>query len=411
MKNIFKNIENIEILIERDDLFSEMISSGTFDLEDSRRMNGGNFQYPLQEILLAWLIGWIYGSHTYGEIAFDAETKLSLMKRFFPYENGAPGRSTIARTVGIIDPNSLENLLKETVINIQKRIAKNKDNEDRLQTIAIDGKTNCGARKTTTNSNPLHIVGAFDTKLGIILTQTVVPEKANEIIAIKSILKKIYIKDYTVTIDAMGTQKEITKLIRKRGANYILAVKGNQKMVHIALMAFFEKPKNQERCEQFMTSFKGHGRNEKYECYVMGDVLNELPWLANRGWTDLKSMIKIVHFQTSKGGLTTSSERYFITNLTPDATKIFHAIRSHWGIESMHWTLDVTFDEDNRIVWNRTIAQNESIIRRIAFNLLTVLRAALKKPTRKDFPTYHEVQKRLYLDDDMLESLLLSAFK
>jgi len=411
MKKHISKFENIEILNEREDLFDEILEEGQFIFTDLRRQNGGNLQYPLMEILFIWLAGWIYGSQTYEKIALDAELKISFFKRFFPFNNGIPKKSTIARVIGVIEPKKLEKLLLLVVQKIQQAIQEKMFKPDRLQTIALDGKTNCGARKTESDLNSLHIVGAFNTQLGIMLTQSVVPDKKNEIIALKSIILDLEVTGYTLTIDAMGTQKEITELIRSKGANYILSVKGNHKMVHLAIITFFSKKENLKKCDFYATSFKGHGRSESYECYIMTEALQELPWLENRGWIDLRSIIMVKHFQTLKDGIVLTSVRYFITNLNETAEKIFYAIRSHWMIESSHWTLDVTFNEDNRIVWKRTIAENESILRRMVFNLLTVFRESFRKPTSKNLPTYGAIQRRLFLDDNAMENLLLSYFK
>ena len=411
MKKCIQKIENLEVLQEREDLFTEILEEGKILLKDSRRTNGGNLKYLLIEVIFVWLVGWIYGSQTYEKIAMDAAFKLTFLRKFLPFENGSPAKSTIARLVGLIDPECLEELLHIVVNKIQKAAEENIAKNDELKTIALDGKTNCGAQKTANDLNSLHIVGAFNTQLGIMLTQMVVPAKKNEITAIKNIVSYLKIAGYTITIDAMGTQKAITQLIRDRQANYIFSVKGNHKMVHLALIAFFSKEENLQKCDVYTAEFKGHGRKEMYECYVMNDALKALSWLKNRGWADLNSVIMVKHFEILEDGIIKVSVRYFITNLNETAKKIFYAIRSHWMIESSHWTLDVTFNEDNRIVWKRTVAKNESTLRRIVFNLLTVLRQSFKKSTSKNLPTYGAVQRKLFMDDVLMERLLLSVFK
>ena len=411
MKINVTKIKNLEILEEREELFNEIISEGSLAFRDTRRLHGGNVKYPLMEILFVWLVCWIYGSQTYEKIAIDAELKLPFLRQFFPFRYGAPKKSTIARVVGLIEPKKLNQLLELVSQKIRRTVEEKSADNDQLKTIALDGKTNCGARKTEKHQNFLHIVGAFDTQLGIMLTQTVVPTKTNEITAIKTIISNLEISGYTITIDAIGTQKLITRMIRGRGANYIFSVKNNHKMVYLAVTAFFSKEENLKKCNTYTVEFKGHGRKEKYECYVLKNALNDLPWLKDRGWIDLNSVVMVRHFETLKDNTIKSSVRYFMTNLNENADQIFYAIRSHWKIESSHWTLDVTFNEDNRIIWNRTMAENESTLRKIVFNLLTVLRESFRKPTSKNLPTYGAVQRRLFLQDDMMKNLLLSAFK
>lgn len=400
-----KKIENIEILTERDELFNEMISNGTLKLEDPRRKNGGNIRYLLEEILLVWLCGLICELYTYTDIEWNAALKISFFRRFYPYKYGTPSRCTIARIIAVLNPKVLESLLRETIKNLPKV-----SSGDALETIAIDGKTNRGTQKTDDLQSALHVVSAFDTNQGITLAQEIVPAKRNEIIAIKTILPRLDIKDKTITIDAMGTQKDIAQMIRDQGANYILAVKENQKTVFLAVEVFFNKKENQEKFITYQETNNGHGRSEIRTCQAVGNVMDELPWLIHEGWADFQTIIKVTN-QCTKKGITTLAIRYFMTNLAPDAEKLAHAIRSHWGIESMHWTIDVSFREDDRIVWNRNLAQNESTARRIILNMLKGFRETFKKPNSKNLPTFNLLRKILFQDQDMMESLLRSTFK
>lgn len=400
-----KKIENIEVLIEREELFNEMITNKTLNLEDPRRKNGGNIRHLLEEILLVWLCGLICELYTYTDIEWNAALQISFFRRFYPYKYGAPSRCTIARLIAVLDPKVLESLLQESIKNVRKTSPGGE-----LQTIAIDGKTNRGTQKTDELQSALHVVSAFDTNQGITLAQEIVPAKKNEIIAIKTILPRLNIKNKTITIDAMGTQKDIAQMIRDQKANYILAVKENQKTIFLAIQVFFNKKENQKKFIIHQENNNGHGRSEVRTCYAVGNVMDELPWLINEGWADFQTIIKVTN-QCTKNGITTVATRYFMTNLAPDAEKLAYAIRSHWSIESMHWTLDVSFREDDRIVWNRNLAQNESTARRIILNMLKGFRESFKKPNSKSLPTFNLLRKILYQDYDMLESFLRGTFK
>lgn len=398
-----KKADDLEAMEERKELFSEMISDGELDFTDSRRNSEGNFKHTLQEVLLVWLCGMICGFNTYRDMEWYGMLKVAFFKRFFPYKHGIPSKSTISRVIGIIDPIKMNDLLLATLSNVrsEKRCS---DND--LSIIAIDGKTNKGARVSTENKDRLHMVSAFDTDCGITLAQEVVPEKSNEIIAMKNLLSTIYIKDCTITIDAMGTQKEITKIIRERKAHYILATKENQKTLYHAIKAYFSDKNNLRNIECFCEYDKGHGRIEKRTCYVT----NEVKWFEGEDWTDLNSII-MINAERTIGEKTTRCTRYFITSLEPNAKQLLRAIRSHWGIESMHWTLDVTFNEDNRIIWNRIVAHNESIARRIVMNMLKGFRETFKTSVKTEKASYRLIQKVMFADDDSLEKLLRGTFK
>ncbi len=195
---------DIDVIEEREELFNKMIEKGTLNLEEKRRSECGNFKYCLQEVLLIWLCGIICGFKTYGEIAWYAKKKIDFFKRFFPYKYGSPSKSTIARIVDILSSEQLNQLLEATVANLQSQ---NNASEENLSVIEIDGKTNRGMRLKDESQQKVHMVSALDTKTGLTLAQEIVPDKSNEIIAIKNLLPSMNIAGYTITIDAMGTPK------------------------------------------------------------------------------------------------------------------------------------------------------------------------------------------------------------
>lgn len=119
----------------------------------------------------------------------------------------------------------------------------------------------------------------------------------------------------------------------------------------------------------------------------------------------------MINAECTIGEKTTHCTRYFITSLEPNAKQLLRAVRSHWSIESMHWTLDVTFNEDNRIIWNRIVAYNESIARRIVMNMLKGFRETFKTPVKTEKASYRLLQKVMFADDDSLEKLLRGTFK
>ena len=279
-----KRLEKLEVLEERKELFTEMIEQGIFTLEDHRRSEKGNIRYSLQEIVLVWLCGMICGLQTYADIEWHAQSNISFFQKFFPYNYSAPSRNTIARFVGAIDPKHMNNLLMVTLSTLRKE-----DNEEKLETIALDGKALRGLQADETKST-VHLVSAFDSTNGIVLTQEAVPEKSNEITAFKSILSVIDLKKKVITIDALGTQKEIAQTIKTRRGDYILGVKGNQKTLHEAVKEYFAQGEFDKNTTSFYKELeKGHGRIEK-----RSSTVTTCPWLKGEGWAGLKSIVMVV---------------------------------------------------------------------------------------------------------------------
>ena len=150
---------------------------------------------------------------------------------------------------------------------------------------------------------------------------------------------------------------------------------------------------------------KGHGRIEKRSCWAAKCV-----WFKGEGWANLNSIVMVKTEITIKDKKS-SCTRYFITKLKPNAELILKAIRAHWLIESMHWSLDVTFNEDSRIVWNRTIGFNEAIARRIAMNMLKEFRETYKTRVKTEKASYKLIQREMFIENDVLEGLLRKAFE
>ena len=242
---------------------------------------------------------------------------------------------------------------------------------DEKDIVPIDGKTVCNSINKRKGNKAIHMVSALSTKHGLILGQQKCAEKSNEITAIPLLLAMINTKGSIVTIDAMGCQKKIASKIISGGADYILALKGNQGNICKEVTDFFEKIKQPEFVhyiyEQDSELDKGHGRIEQRDCITV----NDLSWLFEvQGWEGIQSIIKITA-TVIKEGKETKEERYYISSLKGDAAQANRAIRKHWAIEnSLHWVLDVTFNEDDCRVRTGHGAENLSIVRRIALNKL-----------------------------------------
>jgi predicted transposase YbfD/YdcC len=230
------------------------------------------------------------------------------------------------------------------------------------------------------------------------LGQIKVDGKSNEITAIPKLLEIIDIAGATITIDAMGAQTKIASQIVDKKGEYIIALKGNQSNFHDEVSNFFEQAEqvnfeNVDHQAYHMTE-EGHGRLEKRTIYATEDI----NWLPQRDdWAGLKSIILLIS-ECTVDGKTSIQRRSYFSSRPADARQMAYAIRSHWGIESCHWILDVAFDEDALKARAGNIADNLTLIRKMAI-------AILKQDTKTDGGVELR-RKRAGWDPDYLLQLL-----
>jgi predicted transposase YbfD/YdcC len=218
------------------------------------------------------------------------------------------------------------------------------------------------------------MVSAWATQNELVLGQTKVADKSNEITAIPKLLQLLDITGCIVTIDAIGTQTEIAKTIIEGGGDYLLAVKENQGHLFEDIRSLFEVDVAQgiehAPYKHAKVINKGHGRIETRECWVT-DKEEYLSLIRKRQqWKGLKSIIRIVSQRQIAEKIEVQT-RYFISSLPADAKTILKAKRSHWKIENqLHWVLDIAFREDESRVRKDYAAENLAVLRHMALNLL-----------------------------------------
>jgi predicted transposase YbfD/YdcC len=238
--------------------------------------------------------------------------------------------------------------------------------------LAIDGKTQCGNGNKNQKAN--HIVSAVDAD-GFCIGEERTSEKSNEITAIPELLRTININGCIVTIDAMGTQTNIAKQIMKKGADYVLALKGNQGILHEDVRLYFADKKLLSSCAYTKVTEKAHGGIVCREYWQTDDI----DWLEQKkGWAGLAS-IAMTRNTIIKDGNETTETRYFISSLPVNMTDIARAIRGHWMVEIYHWHLDVTLKEDENHTLDKKSAFNMNILRKLALSILKLYEAG-KKP-------------------------------
>jgi predicted transposase YbfD/YdcC len=239
--------------------------------------------------------------------------------------------------------------------------------------VAIDGKTLRGLFHNSGNRDCLHMVSAWSSENGLVLGQIQTAAKSNEITAIPLLLSILDIKGCIVTIDAMGCQTEIARNILDGGGDYVLALKGNQGNSHESVEQLFKWESKNEFSgvshTRFTSEEKDHGRIEKRDVFSIGNLV-EIDGLGLEKWPGLQSVTMVDSIRDINGKIT-REQRYYLSSLPAEADKIGNAIRGHWGIEnSLHWVLDVVFNEDKARNRKGNSAANMAIIRHMAVNMV-----------------------------------------
>jgi predicted transposase YbfD/YdcC len=320
-------------------------------------------RHALIDIIILSVLAVLSGAESYDSIVLFGKLNIEFLKQFLALKNGIPSHDTINRVFQILDSRQFERCFITWAQGLKK-------NGIMERVIAIDGKTVRGSRDSFNDKSPLHAVHAWSVENDICLGQIACGEKTNEITIIPEILDMIEMKGSIITIDAMGTQKAIAKKIIENGGDYILAVKGNQGSLEEEVQTTCKRNRPiAESC----TVDKGHGRIETRRCEVFEKGLTVDD---DNVWAKLTTVIKI----TSTRELPTKTEtqeRFYISSLghNSDFNKY---IRDHWCVENkLHWTLDMTFREDEQRKRARHADKNFAIVRKIGLNLL-------KKDTGKE---------------------------
>lgn len=333
-------------------------------IEDIRQQT--KVRHKLKDILVIVLFATLANADDWVEIALFAETYQDYLRNYIELKHGVPSHDTINRVMGMISPDILQQLYSKW-----QEFLNRKEGEALKKIICIDGKTMRSNKRKDGKAS--HIVSAWSREDGFCLGQKAVEEKSNEITAIPKLLEQIQIKGQVVTIDAMGTQKEIAEKIRQKRADYVLAVKGNQKNLYEDLKLYFSDESVQEEIKEkknySSTMEKAHGQIEKRE-YYQTDGIN---WLSmKKEWKGLKSIGMEKKTLSDERGERVEY-RYYISSLKPEADLFRRAVRGHWSVESMHWHLDVTFREDANTTLDKQAAQNLNIIRKWSLSILKMM--------------------------------------
>jgi predicted transposase YbfD/YdcC len=320
-------------------------------------------RHLLSDMLVIALCAMIANANTWVDIENFGNAKLDLLRRFLELPNGIPSHDTFGRVFARLDPAALLVCLQTWLSELRRNLGG--------KHVAIDGKTLRGSHDGETRPHALHLVSAWATEARLFLGQLAVAEKSNEITAIPQLLELLDLEGDTVTIDAMGCQKEIAKTIVAKQANYVLQVKDNQPTLHEAIsaafIAFADADYTEPSLRRFTTHDRDHGREETRQ-YFIADVPANLPGAED--WAGLQTIGMV--FRTRKEGDKVSDEvAFYISSLDAKVKPFARAVRGHWGIETtLHWSLDVTFAEDGSRVRKDRGPENLGLLRRLAVSVL-----------------------------------------
>jgi predicted transposase YbfD/YdcC len=312
-------------------------------------------EYNLLEIVVMTICAVISGCEHWEDIVDFCKVKETWFreKLRMQLEHGIASHDTFQRVFQLIKPEELE----AGFLSWVKSVAHLTEGE----IVSIDGKTVCGSRDA--KSKAIHMVSAWANANQLVLGQVKTDEKSNEITAIPTLLELLELKGCIITIDAMGCQKDIAEKIVKAKADYVFGLKGNQSNLNDDVKLYFEDKPGGAKA---VTHDKGHGRIETRTYYLETNI----DWLTQKSdWMGLNA-IGMVKSRVWEKDILREETRYFITSLT-DVKVFAKAVRAHWGVEnSLHYCLDVVFHEDACRTRKDNSAENFTVIRKIALNIL-----------------------------------------
>jgi predicted transposase YbfD/YdcC len=319
--------------------------------------------HELLDIIAIAICAVVAGADSWDDIEDFGNAKIDWLGTFLELPNGIPSHDTFRRLFERLDPDEFQKGFLGWIEALHEATER--------QVIAIDGKTLRRSFDRAKGKSALHMVHAWATANHLLLGQVAVDQKSNEITAIPVLLKMLSISGAIVTIDAMGCQKEIARTIRGRKADYILALKANHGRLFEQVVAFWEAGYSRRMKGPDLHYHRqwnqAHGRYEARRCWAATD----LDWLEGREeWEGLKSVV-FIESERFIGDELSVETRYYLSSLPNDAELLNGAIRSHWGVEnSLHWVLDVTFDEDRSRIRKENAPENFGLLRRLALCLL-----------------------------------------
>ena len=366
------------------------------NLEDPR--GGRHPRHYFGEIIFIALAAMICGGEGFDDFERFAKARESWLRKHLKLPGGPPSDDTFRRVFTALDPDRFCECFAAFVLALSGKL--------RRQLIAIDGKTLRHSFENADPSTSLHLISAWAADNQLTLGQLAVDGKSNEITAVPELIDRLDLEGHTVSLDAMGCQKNIARKLSLAGADYLLALKANHGALHKRAGEFFASPGHLRHTRRqggtlgtSDESATAHGRNER-RVVLATDSLWWIDKLEREDWPGLRSVVCVEsHREAAGGGSKSVEKRYYLTTHEPDAVRLGQLIRQHWSIENQcHWVLDVTFGEDRCRVRKGNAAQNLAMLRKVCLSLLK------QDTTIKD--SLRGKRYRAALDETLLEAIL-----
>jgi len=345
------------------------------DLEDPRVV--GRCDHNLIDIVMIALVATMGDTDDWQEVAMFGRLHRDWFENFLELPNGIPSPDTFERVFARLDPAQMNACFERWITHLDALLHPDSGGSGGgRRAIAIDGKTLRGSNKArgATDQKPLHLISAWSHEAKLVIGQVATDEKSNEITAIPDLLDLLDLPGATVTIDAMGCQKEIAQKLYKSKADYALALKDNHRTLHTQaalLLAEADDSAAPFQHATHRTDDHGHGRVETriYTTVTLNKhTTHRIDEATRKDWPGLVAVGRVVSTRTIKDKTTTQQRYYLLSD--PDVKHFAKSVRGHWGIEnSAHWVLDVTFGEDGNRTSKDHGPENLAILRRLAMNL------------------------------------------
>ena len=335
------------------------------DLEDPR--SPVNRKHPLVSVVVIAVLAVLAGAGGPTAIAKWAALKEEFLGAALDLPDGVPRKDVFRRVLMALRPDAFRGCFVSWLESLRAAAAAATGVEQPI--LPVDGKTARRSHDRKNGLGALHSVTVWASEFGLSLGQVACAEKSNEITAIPEVLRLVNIKGAIITIDAMGTQKEIAAQIVDGEGDYVLALKGNQGTLHQAVIDYIDEQLegDLEGAREYVTVEKGHGREET-RTYLQLPAPERLPGFGL--WKALRT-IAVVTSLCVRDGKETAEVRYYISSLTMDVKRLARAVRGHWGIENgCHWVLDVTYREDESRIREETLRENFAWLNRFTLSLL-----------------------------------------